>query len=173
VRLAEALDAHFFSVGALLRAAVSTQTPLGQQIEPILNAGEVVPTALLLPILEEATAGVPNERPIILDFAGTGEQCAALDEMLARHGRAICATLVIEAPHAELLARLLSRGRTDDTPSLIEERFAVYEREIVPVYTYYQEQGSLHVVDGSGDPEVVTERLLAQIQSLGPHDALL
>jgi adenylate kinase len=171
LRLAERLRAHFFSAGDLLRAAVTAGGALGQQLEPILDAGGVVPSDLLMPILEKAVASIADNRPIIFDFAGTREQCIALDEMLARYDRKICAVFLIYVPREELRTRLIARVRADDKPELIEERFAIYEREIVSVRAYYEERNLLHVVDGNGTPEEVTDRLLAHMEGVRLEDS--
>jgi len=129
----------------------------------IHERNRTVPERLLLPVLEKTMTRISYGHIAILDFAGTGEQCAALDEMLARYSRAVFASLLLEVSPSESRARLIARGRVDDKMEMIDKRLTLYEQEIVPVHKYYTERGLLRVVDGIGAPEEVTERLLAQI----------
>jgi adenylate kinase len=170
VRLAEVLAARYFSVGHLLRDESTASSEEGRQLRAIIDVGEVVPTDLLMPVLEKAMADLSDTQSVIIDFAVTSEQCVLLDKMLAQYGRTIGAVFMLDVPYDELRMRLLTRGRPDDTPDLIERRFAIYKREIAPVLKYYEEKDLLRVVDGSGPLEVVTSRLqdrLASIQSRG------
>lgn len=164
VRLSRLLEGTFFSTGDLLREEVNSQNALGQQIESIINIGGTVPEELLLPVLEKAITSMPHGHIAMLDFAGTGDQCATLDEMLAKYSRAVFASLLLEVPLPESRARLIARGRVDDKIEMIDKRFALYQRETVPAHEYYREQRLLYMIDGCGTPEEVTERLLARIQ---------
>jgi len=163
VRLSQLLEGTFFSTGNLLREEVNSQSALGQRIETIINAGGTVTEGLLLPVLEKTMTRISYGHIAILDFAGTGEQCAALDEMLVKYSRAVFASLIFEIPPSESRARLIARGRTDDEIEMIDKRLTLYEQEIVPVRRYYTERGLLRIVDGIGTSEEVTERLLTQI----------
>ncbi|MDQ4077714.1 MAG: adenylate kinase [Chloroflexota bacterium] len=166
--LVEALDGTHLSTGELLRAAVEEETELGRKVEPLLSAGQLVPTRLLLPILEEAFATVPEEEPVIFDgFPRRLEQAIELDKMLARHDRALSDVFLLDVPREELFDRLLGRGRADDRRAVIEERLDIYQQEIEPLRDYYEERDLLRVVDGTGAPEEVTERLLAHIGEPG------
>lgn len=160
-RLVEALDGTHLSTGEILRAAVKATTELGLQVAPLLTAGHLVPTKLLLPILEEAFVALPDDEPVLFDgFPRSLEQAIELDKMLARHDRALSDVFLLDVPREELFDRLLSRGRADDTPEVIEERLDIYQQEIGPLRDYYEEHDLLRVVDGTGTPEEVTERLL-------------
>lgn len=164
--LSPALEGNFLSTGDLLRQEVNSQSALGRQIESIISAGGTVLTNLLLPVLEKAVAKMSSGDPAMLDFAGTGDQCAALDEMLARYGRTVFASLLLEVPLSESRARLIARGRVDDEIEMVDKRFALYQSETVLTCEYYRERGLLHTINGCGTPEEVTERLLARIRSL-------
>lgn len=160
------LEGNFLSTGNLLREEVNSQSALGQQIESIISVGGTVSTNLLLPVLEKAVAKMSPGDPAMLDFAGTGDQCAALDEMLAKYSRAVFASLLLEIPPSESYVRLIARGRVDDKIEMIDKRLALYQSETVLTCEYYRKRGLLHTINGCGIPEEVTERLLAQIRSL-------
>ncbi len=51
--------------------------------------------------------------------------------------------------------------RADDKPETVESRLAVYEEQTSPLITYYQKQGLLAELDGTGSVEDVQARLFA------------
>jgi adenylate kinase len=59
--------------------------------------------------------------------------------------------------------------RADDTESAIRIRLKAYERDTLPLIDYYLRKNALRQVEGAGDPEVITERLLRIVKT---HDYL-
>ena len=53
--------------------------------------------------------------------------------------------------------------RADDTPDAIQRRLDLYERETSPLTDWYRDAGLLEVVDGLGEADAVTDRLIAVI----------
>ena len=53
--------------------------------------------------------------------------------------------------------------RDDDTEVAIRRRLELYERETSPLIDWYRERGLLCTVAGSGTPDEVTERLVAEV----------
>ncbi len=68
-----------------------------------------------------------------------------------------------------MVARLLKRaeieGRADDTEPVIRHRLDVYAEQTAPVSGVYAERDLLVRVDGIGEVDEVTERLLAALAS--------
>lgn len=54
--------------------------------------------------------------------------------------------------------------RPDDRRETVEERLLVYDRETAPLEAWYRERGLLLTVDGSGEPDAVTARLVAALR---------
>jgi adenylate kinase len=54
--------------------------------------------------------------------------------------------------------------RDDDREETVRHRLAVYEKQTLPLVSYYRQQGILHQVDGLGGVDEVTEQL---VKSLG------
>ena len=67
-----------------------------------------------------------------------------------------------------LLKRARTEGRADDTEQVIRERQAIYYRETAPLSHHYDEVGLLVRVDGMGEPDKVTDRL---IEALPAHSS--
>lgn len=49
--------------------------------------------------------------------------------------------------------------REDDRPETVRRRLAVYAEQTAPLVEYYRARGLLHRVDGSRDPEAVTDAI--------------
>lgn len=160
-RLAEHLDVEHISAGALLRAEMERDSSLGERIAPYLDAGQLVPLSLLMHVIETAVASLPPDQGIVFDgIPRSIEQAYALDEMLARHHRAISAVIVLNVPDEIVRKRLLARGRPDDTPEVISERLQVYKTKITPILERYSRRNLVHHVDGTGTRADVFNRIL-------------
>ena len=59
--------------------------------------------------------------------------------------------------------------RADDNEVAIRMRLKAYEQDTLPLIEYYQRKNALRLIDGNGDPEVITERLLSLVKT---HDYL-
>ena len=78
--------------------------------------------------------------------------------MLAKRNLELDAVLEFRVSEDELLKRLKSRGRADDTDDVILNRMKVYRAETAPLLDYYQ--GELKTVDAVGDLDEVFARAL-------------
>jgi len=134
-----------------------------------------------------------THRGFILDgFPRTVAQAAALAEIVKASG-GLDVVIDLDVPEAIVLERLASRRvcvdrganyslsqppkngwvcdecggdvvqRADDTPEAIQRRLDLYERETSPLTDWYREAGLLEVVDGLGEADEVTARLIAVI----------
>jgi adenylate kinase len=55
--------------------------------------------------------------------------------------------------------------RDDDTEVAIARRLAVYDEQTAPLVAWYLASDRLAAVDGEGDPDTVTKRLLRAIEN--------
>ena len=153
--LAPALRLHHLSTGELFRAAIASGSPLGRAIEAIYDRGDLVTDDLTTQLVEErldaiadgsARSGsglIPTDAPVAVGalfdgFPRTAPQAGALDELLARRGERIDAVIEITAPEAQLVERLMARGRTDDSPEGISRRLQQYYAETAPLLEIYR-----------------------------------
>ena len=87
--------------------------------------------------------------------------------MLAGHGTSLDRVLELTVDDDAVVGRLLKRaqveGRTDDTEEVIRERMAIYHRETRPLSDTYRERGLLVDVDGLGEVDDVTQRILTAL----------
>ena len=98
------------STGDILRAAVSGGTDLGREAQKYMQAGELVPDAVVVGIIRERLAQPDAAGGFLLDgFPRTLEQAAALDGMLTQAGRGLTHVIVLDVPAPELIERLSGR----------------------------------------------------------------
>ncbi len=141
------------STGDILRAAIDEGSALGRRVEPILEAGELVPDELMIDLIRERLARDDAQAGFVLDgFPRTLAQAEALDAVLAEIGRPLSAVLELHVPREVAIERLLGRardeGRPDDTPEVIGRRLDLYDELTVPVVDHYTVTGKLVRIHG-------------------------
>jgi len=153
-RIAEEHGIPHISTGDMFRAAMQAGTPLGLEIKPIYDRGDLVPDDLTVALIRERLAEPDAGVGFVLDgFPRNLSQAEALDSMLADIGRGLDAILFFDLDDDTATARALGRaddeGRADDTPEGIARRLALYHEVTEPVVEYYRVTGklvSLHAV---------------------------
>ena len=164
-RLAERNGWVQLSTGDLFRDHLKRATPLGELAQRYMDRGEYVPDDVTIDMVREFIDGLPKATRVMFDgFPRTVAQAEALEALLAERGRSIGRVLLIDVPRDELVRRILNRsrgeGRADDTPEVIARRFDVYAEQTQPVVQRYEGLGRVRRVDGLGDVDTVTERLI-------------
>lgn len=100
------------STGDLLREARRNETELGAQAQAYMDAGQLVPDALILDLVKEKLSELPEGQHVLFDgFPRTLPQAEALGPVLERLSRQVDRVLVLEAP-PEVLVKRLSGRRT-------------------------------------------------------------
>lgn len=161
-KLVSKLDIPQISTGDLFRKNISTGTKLGLEAKKYLDAGDLVPATLTNALVDDRLNDADVAGGFILDgFPRSVEQAEALHAMLAKRNHELDAVLEFRVSEDELLKRLKSRGRADDTEEVILNRMKVYRDETAPLLDYYQ--GELKTVDAIGDPDEVFARALAAL----------
>ena len=163
-RIAERYGVPAISTGDIFRANIKGGTPLGQQVQAIIEQGELVPDSLTNEIVADRLAQADAAAGFLLDgYPRTVEQVHALDAMLAPQNARLDAVVLIEADVDEVVARLLKRaeleGRADDTEEVIRHRQEVYAEQTAPLVALFSERGILVTVDGLGSVEDVATRI--------------
>lgn len=96
------------ATGDMLRAAVKAGTPLGQQADAVMKAGQLVSDDIMIGIIREAIKDCPNG--FILDgFPRTSAQARALDEMLIDEEKKLDHVIELKVDDAALVERISGR----------------------------------------------------------------
>ena len=158
-KLVEKLGVPQISTGDLFRHNITAGTELGLEAKKYLDAGDLVPATLTNALVDDRLDDEDVADGFILDgFPRSVEQAEALREMLAKRNLQLDAVLEFRVSEDELLTRLKSRGRADDTEEVILNRMNVYRAETAPLLDYYSDE--LKTVDAVGDLDEVFARAL-------------
>ena len=166
-RLVEAYSPIHVSTGDMLRAAVADGTDLGRRAGALMDAGDLVDDDLMNGIVAERLARSDvAEHGFLLDgYPRTPDQATAMEGFLSEAGTTLDGAVILEVPVDEVTARMLARGRVDDTEEAIRRRLDLYESETAPLLAWFADRGLLEVVDGMGDEDVVFGRLSTVIDA--------
>ena len=171
-RIAERLNIPAISTGDIFRANVAGATELGTQAKAYMDKGEYVPDSITNAMVADRIAQADCENGFLLDgYPRTTAQVGEFDSMLKAAGLALDVVVEITADAEAVVARLLKRageqGRADDTEPVIRRRLEVYAESTAPLADLYAERDLLVQVDGMGEIDVVTGRIMEALTSRG------
>jgi adenylate kinase len=191
-RLVDSYRIPHISSGDMLRAAVKEGTTLGLEADRYMKTGKLVPDEVVIGMILERIAKPDCARGFMLDgFPRTRPQAVALDEAMRKAGVELDAVVLIEVPDqlleeravgrrsdpetgtiyhlkynpppAEIASRLVHRK--DDTVEAVSTRVQKYHSETAPIIPFYMDKGILKRVDGVGDPDAITQRITAVLNT--------
>jgi adenylate kinase len=170
VRLAERFGITHISSGDLLREHVRNETPIGLTIKEYVDAGDLVPDAVVMDMLYKPVVAATEQGGYVLDgFPRTVEQAEAAYDVAHRLGAEVKASIHLDVPNDELVRRLLARSRgSEDSQAVIAHRIEVYQQKTVPLLEYYAEREWLFTVDGSQSEDEVHEAIAEKVASMAP-----
>lgn len=109
-QLEEKHDLIQLSTGDMLRAAIKKGEPLGLEAKTLMDAGKLVPDALMIRLIEARIDEPDCAKGFILDgFPRTTAQAEALDRMLADKGKKLDAIIELRVDEDKLVERVAGR----------------------------------------------------------------
>jgi adenylate kinase len=164
-RVAGRFGCPHIATGEIFRANVAEGTGLGRVAQEYMDRGDLVPDDVVIAMVMDRLAERDCRSGFVLDgFPRTVAQAEALDRRLAGLGAPLDAALSFDVTEEELLRRLAGRAaaerRTDDAEQTIRHRLEVFAIKTRPLIDYYAHRGLLVNVDAIGPIEVVTKRIL-------------
>jgi adenylate kinase len=159
-RIAAEYDIPHIATGDMLRNEIRERTPLGQEVQAVLERGDLVPDATMLELIRGRIEDPDTANGFVLDgFPRTMAQADALDGMLDEIGKPLTIVFELQVPDEVARERMQKRaaeeGRSDDTPEAIENRIATYHRETEPIVQHYRLRGNLVGIHGTGTVDEV------------------
>ncbi len=176
--ISKALSIPTISTGDMLRAAVKAGTELGKQAKSLIDAGKLVPDAVIIPMVAQRVAQDDCQNGYILD--GVPRTIAQAEE-LEKAGITFDHVISIETDDAVIRDRLTGRRvcpgcgatfhvtgnpprtegvcdvcgekliqRKDDAADTIAHRLEIYHSETEPLKEFYAERGLLRAVKDTG-----------------------
>ncbi|AIC48013.1 adenylate kinase [Rhodoluna lacicola] len=169
-KLSAAYSIPAISTGDIFRHNVKNETELGKQAKAFMDRGEYVPDSLTNDLVRDRLSQDDAKSGFLLDgYPRTAEQVAELDSILEAQGNKLDVVVQLTADTDEVVRRLLNRaieqGRADDTEDVIRRRLEVYEEQTAPLTSVYAGRGLLVTVDGLGEVEEVTGRILEALNA--------
>lgn len=108
--LCQRLGLTHISTGDILRDAVKRKTDLGKQAKEYMNAGQLVPDALVNGVVAERFRRADRPMQFVLDgYPRTIAQAEALDPVLQVQGLGLTAVVALVVPDEEIVRRLTGR----------------------------------------------------------------
>lgn len=157
VGLAKALGIPAISTGDMLRAAVAAGTPLGQRVEGVMAAGQLVDDALMADVVRDRLSQDDASGGFLLDgYPRTASQAETLDQILQEIDKKLADVVLIDAPTDVLVGRALQRGRVDDQEEIVRRRLEEYHGKTAPLIEFYDGRGVLRRIDGDQSIEAVS-----------------
>ena len=185
--LCKELGIPTISTGNILRAAMKNGTPVGLKAKEYVDAGKLVPDAVIIDIIKERLAQEDCVKGYILDgVPRTIPQAQAMEEM----GVAVDCALSIEIEDQVIVDRMSGRRtckecsqtfhvvsnppkqegicdfcggelniRKDDAPETVKARLETYHKETEPLKAFYAERNKLKTVDNQPTIEATTAEI--------------
>jgi adenylate kinase len=156
--LSQHLGLPHLSGGDLLHYASEADTPEARDIKEKMLKGELVADDVTVRLIEEHLKGNEHKQGTIIDGFPRNVKEAQMFSL------PIDKVIYITLPDEEIIKRLTSRGREDDTPEVIQNRLRVYHEETEPLLAFYRSNGNLAEIDGNRTIEDIAK----DIQNLFP-----
>lgn len=166
VRLAERFDLELIGAGDVLRRMAGEDTPIGRQIAPIVEAGQLVSDDLASDVIARRLEALPATAGFLVEgYPRTVNQAKQFQAILKRLGRSPEATIFVnlDVPRAVLEQRLLARQRHDDTAELIAERLRLYDERTQPVRDAVTAWARVIHIDGNQSVPAVTDAIINRL----------
>jgi adenylate kinase len=164
-RIIEKYGLTHLSTGDLFRSNIKGETELGILAKSFIDKGELVPDEVTINMVKDFVQNHLQDKGIIFDgFPRTVSQGEALDSMLDELNCPVSKVVALEVEEDELVQRLLLRGKEsgradDQSEETIRNRFSEYQNKTAPLLDFYNKQGKLYAVQGTGTIDDIFNRL--------------
>ena len=164
-RLVEKYGLIHLYTGNLLREEIANKTPLGKEAKRFIDHGQLVPDEVVIAMVGSFFDKHRDANGFLFDgFPRTVAQAQALDKLMSLKKTDIAIVLALDVTEAELINRLLNRGKTsgrsdDSDETVIKKRFSVYTNETSPVADYYKKAKKFKAIHGEGSVDEINAAL--------------
>ncbi len=186
--ISKKLNIPTISTGNILRAAVKNGTPVGLKAKEYMDAGKLVPDAVIIGVIDERLAEDDCKNGYILDgVPRTIAQAEALEQAGIIFDDVVALEVSDEAIEQRLTGRRTCTGcgasyhivanppkqegvcdacgsaveqRKDDKPETVKARLATYHAETEPLKSFYQQRGLLKIVQNIGTIDAINAAVM-------------
>ena len=165
--LSQHLGLPWISTGNLLHQEIATGSDLGQRLQPIVEAGDLVQDELMIALMRQRLQQPDLAEGWLLDgYPRTAVQAEELDFVLSDLGQRVDWAIWLEVPVEVLQLRSQQRDRSDDSPDAIARRIALTFERTVPILDYYEYRQRLLRIDGNQPQAQVSAAILAALATV-------
>lgn len=154
--LADDRGFHLISMGEVLRMYVT-----GEQRKKMLSGG-LLDDKEIIEIVDKVLATLPDHEEVLMDgFPRTIPQAEWLLEQIKQGRFELKQGFHLVASEEAVKARLMNRGRIDDTEEAIAERFQEYQRSTHPLIKWLRDH-DINIIDINAErsAETVNEEIV-------------
>ena len=163
-RLCDRLQIPLISMGATLREAIATQTPLGKECQFYVEKGELVPDRILIAFIRHRLLQPDISSGWLLEgYPRTAFQAEELDFLLDELNQRLTQAIFLKVSPSVMMERRLQMSEIDDRAELIQRRIDLFQTRTLPILDYYGLRQRLLTVDGDRDPEQIFADLNTQL----------
>ena len=157
------------STGSILRSEIRASSAIGKEAKKFIDKGKFVPDKYLTKIVKDEISSAKCKNGYLLDgYPRTITQADKFETILNDANQKLDAVIGSRAHEDELIRRLIDRGkylnRSDDLPKIIRKRQNIYWERTAPLLDYYGSKGLLKTIDGLGDIDEITERIINELK---------
>ena len=166
--LAARFRLHCLSTGDLLRDEIRCQSEIGAAAKKYLDAGRLVPDAIVIGAVRQGLAGAPSNGGFLFDgFPRTLEQAKALEGLLQEAGLPSPQAVAIQVAEETLVSRLSGRVTCPECHAIFHNEANRPRRDLL-----CDKCGSRLVRRTDETPEALRERFKAYARETEPLLAL-
>ncbi|MFM1864314.1 MAG: hypothetical protein RL677_94 [Actinomycetota bacterium] len=167
--ISEKFSIPHISTGDIFRENLKKETAIGLEAKSYMDRGEYVPDDVTNRIVADRLTWPDAANGFLLDgYPRTLDQVKFLDETLKSQNHQVDRVIELVADINTLISRLLNRAkeqnRADDTEEVITKRLEVYLAETAPIIDNYKNKNLVIQVDGLGEVDAVTRRILTALE---------
>ena len=160
---------HQLSTGELLRKEINDKTKLGNEIESIINSGNLVSDQIVSNLIENYISNQTYKNRLIFDgYPRNLIQVKNLDNLLKKYDQKIDIVLKLSVSLETIKKRILERKtlekRKDDNEEIAIKRYKMYEKNIEPVIEFYKQSKLLTVVNGEKPINEISDEISGLIE---------
>ena len=168
-KIVEKYGFKHISTGDVLREQIKKESPLGVMAKQYIDNGQLIPDSLMDDILAHVYDSLcPCDGVIFDGFPRTIAQAEALDAMLKERGQEVNVVIGLEVDDAELIKRIIARGKTsgraDDNEETAKKRLDTYYSQTLPLKDFYIKQGKYAKINGVGSIDDIYAEISAAIK---------
>mgnify|MGYP001564362084 CR=1 FL=1 len=151
--LAQFLQVPKISTGDIFRKLSKENGEEARSVKDILGQGKLVDDETTAEIVKKRLQQSDTQNGFIFDgYPRNINQVKLFDPGFDK-------VIYLKTPKEELIRRLVSRSRADDTFEAINTRLDLYFTQTEPLLDYYRQKSSLVEVDGMGDINQIQDEI--------------